>query len=125
MRISLALIIALSLAGQASGVSYAADECGSATNQSDMNLCFERVFARTDAELNAAYAKVLKSNSDDEKGIALLRAAEHAWIDFRDRNCAFETHSDEGGSIYRTVMAACQIRMTKARIKQLQSPDEE
>ena len=81
-------------------------------------------FARTDAALNTAYAKVLKSNSDDAKGIALLRAAEHAWIDFRDKDCAFETHSDEGGSIYRTVLAACQIRVTKARIKELQSPDE-
>jgi uncharacterized protein YecT (DUF1311 family) len=124
MKTSLALIVALALAGEASGVAYAADECDSATNQSDMNLCFERVFARTDAALNTAYAKVLKSNSDDAKGIALLRAAEHAWIDFRDKDCAFETHSDEGGSIYRTVLAACQIRLTKARIKELQSPDE-
>ena len=93
------------------------------SNQPDMNACFGRALDRANARLNAAYAKAIKDDADDAKGVELLRAAERAWLDFRDRSCAYQAHDDEGGSIYPTTLATCEITMTDARTKELQAPN--
>ncbi len=84
-----------------------------------MNICYGRELDRANVRLNAAYAKVLKGMSDDPKGVELLRSAERAWVDFREKNCSYQAHGEEGGSLYPTMVATCEIKMTDLRTKEI------
>jgi uncharacterized protein YecT (DUF1311 family) len=97
------------------------EDCGAQQNQTEMNACFGRDVQRADDRLNAAYTKRLDAMRDDPDGIKLLRAAERAWVDFREKNCAFQAHGEEGGSVYATMVATCRIAMTEARTKEVQA----
>jgi uncharacterized protein YecT (DUF1311 family) len=98
----------------------AKEDCGAITAQQEMNACFGRAFDRADAQLNVVYAAVLKGMNDDAKGVALLRTAQRAWVEFRNGNCAWQAHGEEGGSLYPTAVATCEIKMTEARTGELQ-----
>jgi uncharacterized protein YecT (DUF1311 family) len=122
LHTGLALALAVAFSGDGAGAAAPAKEdCGAITAQQEMNACFGRAFERADAQLNVVYATVLKGASDDAKGIALLRAAQRAWVDFRNKNCDWQAHGEEGGSVYPTEVATCEIRMTEARIRELQA----
>jgi uncharacterized protein YecT (DUF1311 family) len=96
------------------------EDCGAQQNQTEMNACYGRELDRADDRLNAAYRKRLDGMRDDPDGVRLLREAERAWVDFREQNCVFQAHGDEGGSVYSTMVATCRITMTEARIKEIQ-----
>ena len=97
------------------------EDCGAQQNQTEMNACFGRDMNRADGALNAAYAKRIQGMRDDPDGVKLLRAAERAWVDFRERNCVFRAHGEEGGSVYLTMVATCRIKMTEDRTKEIQA----
>ena len=101
--------------------SAAHEDCGAQSSQIEMNACFGRDLQRADSRLNGAYAKRLDGMRDDPGGARLLRDAERAWMDFRDKNCAFLAHGEEGGSVYSTMLATCRITMTEARTKEIQA----
>ena len=71
-----------------------------------------------DASLNAIYRK-LRSRLD-EAGKAKLRAAEKAWLTYRDSQVAFEGSLYEGGSIRPLIEGNCRVAMTRNRTKELQ-----
>ncbi|MGD0192447.1 MAG: lysozyme inhibitor LprI family protein [Rhizomicrobium sp.] len=112
-------LIALVSVGTMAMAASPEEDCGSLPQQA-MNACFGRAAARADARLNVVYAIELKGMSDDAKGIALLRAAQRAWVDFRDKNCEWQAHGEEGGSLYPTEFSTCEIKMTEARTRELQ-----
>ena len=51
---------------------------------------------------------------------AKLRAAQLAWLKFRDAHCDYESIGDKGGSIYPMVVSFCLAEITTGRVKQLQ-----
>jgi uncharacterized protein YecT (DUF1311 family) len=101
----------------------AREDCGAQQNQTEMNACFERDLQRADDRLNAAYARRIEGMRDDPDGVKLLRAAERSWVDFREKNCIFQAHGEEGGSVYPTIVATCRIKMSAERTKDIQSVD--
>ena len=107
------LILALPLVAFAAS---AADiDCNKAITQTDMNMCADKDYQAADKKLNDIYRKVMAA----EEGKDELKAAQRAWIVFRDAECTFETAGSEGGSIHPMEYSMCLTKLTKARTKEL------
>jgi uncharacterized protein YecT (DUF1311 family) len=83
-----------------------------------MSRCAERKHQQADTELNLVYQQLMKESDATEK--TKLKAAQFAWIKFRDAHCAYVGAENEGGSIYPMVLAFCLADVTSSRVKQLQ-----
>ena len=92
------------------------DPCPDARTQQDLNLCASRAFQKADAELNKLYQQLMKDAGAGEK--ARLRAAQVAWLKFRDAHCEYEAFGNTGGSIYPMVHSFCLAEVTEERAKQ-------
>jgi uncharacterized protein YecT (DUF1311 family) len=55
-----------------------------AKTQMEMNACASEEAARADGELNEVYRKVLAQAGRQEEAVAKIKAAEKAWITYRD-----------------------------------------
>ena len=102
-------------AGDADGI-----DCKNAMVQRDLNICADKDYQVADKKLNAVYAKITAALGD-ENYKTKLKAAERAWMAYRDTECVFETAENEGGSIYPMEYSGCLTKLTNARTKQLQS----
>jgi uncharacterized protein YecT (DUF1311 family) len=104
-----------------SGISAQADDkidCKSPNlNQMQLDQCAGQDFTAADAKLNVLY-KTMMSKYDTANG-AKLKAAERAWIAWRDAECDFETNGTTGGSINAMEDTMCRTGKTNARIKEL------
>jgi uncharacterized protein YecT (DUF1311 family) len=95
-------------------------DCRDAMSQNAMNRCAEAEYQAADARLNAAYGTLMAALND--AGFrAKLKASQRAWIEFRDRECTYETADNEGGSIHPMVYAGCLARLTRQRTMELQA----
>ena len=92
------------------------DPCPDARSQQELNMCASQAFQRADAELNKLYQRLLKGAGAGEK--AKLRAAQLAWLKFRDAHCEYAAFGNEGGSIYPMVYGFCRAEVTRGRVKQ-------
>ena len=77
--------------------------------------CMERQRQYWDGKLTAAYQQALKDAEPAQRD--LLRAAERAWIKYRDTNCDYYAAGE--GSISRVNAAWCMRDMTEKRAKEL------
>ena len=94
-------------------------DCNNAMDQNSMNMCADIDYQAADKKLNDVYRKVTAA-LDDAKYQAKLKAAERAWIKFRDAQCTHAAATFEGGSMQPQVHVECLPRLTKARAKELQ-----
>ncbi len=94
------------------------DPCPEAGNQFELNRCAARARDKADAELNKLYQRLMREAGTTER--EKLRAAQLAWIKFRDAHCDYETNGNKGGSIYPMVVSFCLARVTRERVKQFQ-----
>jgi uncharacterized protein YecT (DUF1311 family) len=92
------------------------DPCPGARTQQELNLCASQAFQRADAELNKLYQQLMQGAGAAEKG--KLRAAQLAWLKFRDAHCEYEAFGNTGGSIYPMVYGFCLAEVTGERVKQ-------
>lgn len=90
-------------------------DCKKAITQFDMSTCADKDYQAADKALNAVYRKVAA-----EGETAKLKAAQRAWIAFRDAECSFQAAASEGGTIQAMEYSMCLTSLTKARTKQLQ-----
>jgi uncharacterized protein YecT (DUF1311 family) len=93
--------------------------CEAPQTQAEMNTCAALEFFRSDARLNLVYQKVLKRI--DPTRLPKLRAAQRAWLAFRDAQCAFEGSESEGGTMQPMLVSGCKSEVTKARTEQLRA----
>jgi uncharacterized protein YecT (DUF1311 family) len=98
------------------GIAYAVD-CNNAMTQADMNECAGGDYAKADAQLNKVYKQVLGKADATQK--PQLKAAQNAWIKFRDSDCKFQSSGVAGGSMYATVFSGCVATKTLSRTKEL------
>ena len=84
-----------------------------------MNACMGSSLDKADNELNQVYKALMAKVSDDGK--KQLRDAERAWLNYRDKQCAFDTAGTNGGSIHDSMVANCQERITLAHIAELKA----
>ncbi|MGH8844147.1 MAG: lysozyme inhibitor LprI family protein [Advenella sp.] len=94
----------------ASNESYAA-------TQSDMNQAANTDYKKADTHLNKVYREVFDKLEASQK--ADLKAAQNAWIQFRDLDCKFQSSGAQGGSIQAMLIAGCLTDKTQARADEL------
>lgn len=98
-----------------------AAECDDAMTQLDMNMCAQRVYEKSDGELNALYKEIMRRLGRSSPEAAQLVAAQKSWISFRDNECSFAASGVMGGSVYPMIFAGCLSRITEARVADLKT----
>ncbi|TAK76435.1 MAG: DUF1311 domain-containing protein [Gammaproteobacteria bacterium] len=116
--ICLSFIYLLSI-NYAAAESNSQQDCANAVTTIDLHNCVADEYQRVDAELNATYAKLLKSL--DPIAQQKLKIAERRWIKHRDKECLASAEDEEGGSLYPIVLDSCYIDAAEKRIKELKS----
>ena len=103
-----------------------ADGCDPSGTQIEMNQCALEDFEKIDAKLNQVWKQLLDKEKDNTSYIKKLRAAQRAWIVFRDAEIAAMFACDEDnprycwGSMYPMLYHIALGELTEARIKRLQ-----
>ena len=102
-------------------------DCANAQAQMEMNFCARQEWQVADADLNDAYKSamaLMKTIDADlpkaERGAEdSLRAAQRAWVTFRDAACTAEGYPMHGGSAEPMVVNGCLAQLTRQRAKSL------
>jgi uncharacterized protein YecT (DUF1311 family) len=98
---------------------YPVTDCGKFTTQMDLNKCAMDNLKSADNALNSTY-QALVAKQDNAASKQRLKAAQRAWIAFRDRECAFEVGPQVGGgTIWPTEFGGCMEGITARRIREL------
>ena len=122
MRIFLSVLLsALTLNAQDSAAYRACT--AKAQAQMELNTCAGDEAARVDRELNEVYRQLLARAKDDTDATEKLKAAERAWIAYRDAyiEAAYPAKDKrlEYGSIYPMDAALLQAKLTRRQIAAL------
>jgi uncharacterized protein YecT (DUF1311 family) len=125
---ALALALACGPAAASSGqqaapapptASRAPDPCADAQTQLALTECADRRYREADAALDGAYGRLLTALDDPHR--ERLKAAQRAWLAFRDAECRLAASVALGGSMEPQLELACRKDMTEARVKELAS----
>jgi uncharacterized protein YecT (DUF1311 family) len=106
--------------------SASSDKCmDHATSQAAMNECASSNYGAADKELNQVYRQVLAKYAGDKVFIAKLRAAQKAWLAYRDAELeaiypAYDK-SSEYGSVYPMCANNMLEAMTRKRTEELRA----
>jgi len=123
--------VLMAVAGQAlAGPAWAGESvsCDKAVNTFDLNACAERAFEADDAALNAAYRKALDAIAKhdapapyDRKAYeAAFRAAQRAWVAYRDGACKGVVPFGWGGGTGTTAaVLGCLSEKTKVQTQEI------
>ena len=104
-----------------------APSCKDPQTQTDMTQCAALDFEKADKALNELWPKIKAQAQDNDKDTGktdyadALLASQRAWIGFRDAECAWQAMEMHGGSGEPMLLYGCQGRLTRQRIKQLQT----
>jgi uncharacterized protein YecT (DUF1311 family) len=92
--------------------------CGDAETQDVMNACFALEFDNANREMNSTLEATLKQL--DEKDQGSVRAAQKAWLQYRDLHCqTVGAIRVGGGSLEPTEVNSCKTDLTKVRTKEI------
>lgn len=112
------LIVVLGLGTGSAVAQTAAPACDPNQTQIDLTQCHADEAARWDDLLNIIYRRVIQTL--DAEGEERLRAAQRAWITYRDLTCEMERMRYDGGSIAPMIEAQCTARLTEQRTRDLE-----
>jgi uncharacterized protein YecT (DUF1311 family) len=101
--------------GQAAAESVA---CENAKSTAAMRECEIGRLKRADAAMNAAYQSL--SAKLDQRGREKLRAAQQAWLKFRDAEADYQADAARDGTLAPLIAASAQADLTEARRKDLE-----
>ena len=91
--------------------------------QSEMNRCADLDARRADADLNSVYQELLSKLKNDDNATKKLRAAQRAWLAFRDAHLQelYPAKDKQAGygSMYPMCYAQVATVITKERMAQL------
>jgi uncharacterized protein YecT (DUF1311 family) len=113
------LMVLLGAATAPRVVAETPEDCGPDGTTSERAACFNRIYERTDAALDALYRRLSDALADPGER-ALLQEAERAWSQYRDKQCDFETAGTRAGTIHPIVVLDCLAEKTKAHTEELQ-----
>ena len=88
-----------------------------ALTQTEMNITAGKAYDRADKTMTAAYKKLMTVLTAKQK--KQLKAAQVAWIKFRDAETVMLSGQVEGGSIYPLVFNTNLKEITERRTKEL------
>ncbi len=99
--------------------------CADPQTQAEMNECAAREAEKADEDLNLIYKTTVEEyqrmdrESESTEGVKRLRAAQRAWIAFRDAQCAVAGYDALGGSMESLLVSGCVAELTKQRATEL------
>ncbi len=96
-----------------------AEDCASAYTQLEMNDCAKANLDQAEGDLKDIYEKLMSRASP--KGQQKLRAAEKAWLEYRKKQCDFDSFGIRDGSAYTMVLLYCLAAATNQHIEHLKS----
>ena len=92
-------------------------DCAEAVSTAEMRSCANAHYQEADAELNRVYRQLMAGLS--EQGRTQLKAAQQAWLVFRDKNAAFAATAAEDGTLAPLMVTTELTTLTLQRIEQL------
>lgn len=106
-------------------------DCSNPTAQMEMTYCAEQDWNAADAALNAAYARAMDEMRRIDADLAglpnlvgavdALRAAQRAWIPYRDKACAAQGFMARGGTMEPMLIYQCRADLTRQRTQELET----
>lgn len=119
--ISLPILGIVALPNLARGNSYQVVQnfnCNSPQTTLEMRVCAGQSYEKADKKLNQVYRQLKpKLNRSQQKKLV---DAQRAWIQFRDKSCAFEGAFAEGGTLEPVLKTSCLTNVTEQRVKDLE-----
>jgi uncharacterized protein YecT (DUF1311 family) len=108
----------------AAAPAWAQDPCEGAVTQLDLNDCTHAAWMAADEELNLAYGAALEAARQydswpEGRAEDTLRAAQRAWVAYRDAACEAEAALWDGGSAQPMILSGCLGRLTTQRTDDL------
>jgi len=104
-------------------VSFAGiEKCSNLPNQNALNSCSSNVLNSSNQKINSVYTNYMKELSPTEK--LQLKEAQKAWIQYKEKDCQFQSSPVVKGSLYPFVHNACLVEKTETRTKELQDMQE-
>ena len=94
-----------------------ADSCDNVVANDALIQCLGTEFTKADAELNRTYV-ALRGRLDREANVT-LKAAQVAWLTYRDKDCELRASSAAGGQAYQPTFISCQTEKTVRRTQEL------
>jgi uncharacterized protein YecT (DUF1311 family) len=93
----------------------------SATATVTTKECGSTAFESVDAALNATYKAIIArlAGPDDAETLSRLKAAQRAWLPFRDAQCELEAAESLGGTNEGVIFNSCTYEQTRERVKAL------
>src|SRR5205085_7185599 len=91
-------------------------DCPDDAEQGVINRCLEGVFTRADAALNRQWQETLTARAASAEQ---LRAAQRAWLAYRDAHCASAVPPVASAEIQTSEQTLCRTRLTEARTHEL------
>jgi uncharacterized protein YecT (DUF1311 family) len=122
-RVALLLLtlVSLPLLSQPSPRTF--DACADKKTQAELNSCANEEAKRADAELNSTYRTLLSKAAPRPESVAKIKAAERAWIAYRDAytEATFpaENKQAEYGSMYPMLVNLLRAKLTQQQITAL------
>lgn len=124
MRLLIALCALLSCSLCSAQKVDTLDDCRKKANsQADLTTCADRELQRADAAMRGDYERLLSKAKDDPVAETKIKAAQQAWLAFRDAQLeAMYPHEDklaEYGSAYPMCLLLLKTELTKDRARML------
>ncbi|PWW01740.1 uncharacterized protein YecT (DUF1311 family) [Hoeflea marina] len=135
--VSKATLLGLAVAGLlpvAASLAEDLPDCNDPQDQMSMTYCAGVDYETADQALNALWPSVVAAAKANDESVAdqarsmgvpttlqALRAAQHAWISFRDAQCEYEAYAAFGGTMQPMLGSLCLARMTNERIAELKA----
>ncbi len=91
--------------------------CGSETTTAGMRNCENLRFQHAEQALDSVYAELMKKV--DKAGQAKLRAAQSAWLQFRQAEADFQADMARGGTLAPLIKITVMADLTESRTEQL------
>lgn len=113
---ALSLLLGAALFGQAEAPART-DPCDHPASFQEMRDCTRKAFLAADEELNTVYRELMARLDGKQK--KRLKAAEKAWLAFRDAQAAFESGFFEGGQGQGQIEGAALTGLTRKRTEEL------
>lgn len=108
---------AFALIATASGA--AAQDCADSDSTTEMNRCYTKLLAKTDADLQAKFQEIngpVKHLSMLDQG---MTKAQEAWVAYRDQTCEVARLKSLGTQFETVAPISCRVALTRERISDL------
>lgn len=119
IRIACGAVLALAAFARPLAAQDVEEACPGARTQTELNYCAAQRYTRADSVLNHRYREVMRTLEAAPERAEALRAAQRAWIRFRDAQCAFQASRYEGGSMQPMIRLLCLETVTRDRAEGL------